>query len=101
MAEDRERPAWISLWPQFLFAAFLGYWPRLLFLIPLIVVLWLPFYNRLEPTFAGIPFFYWYQLALILICAALVLIVYVIETRFRKVRDEGDLDAERTPGDIL
>jgi hypothetical protein len=25
----------------------------------------------------------------------------LIETRFRKVRDEGELDAESTPGDIL
>lgn len=101
MAEERERPSWVRLWPQVLFVALRGYWPRLLFLIPLIAILWLPSYNRLEPTFAGIPFFYWYQLALILICAVLVLIVYVIETRFQKIRLEGDLDDERAPGDIL
>ena len=101
MAEDRDKPRWLSLWPRFLFAALLGYWPRLLFLIPLIAILWLPFYNRLEPTFIGIPFFYWYQLLLILVGAALVLIVYLIETRFRKIWDEGDLDADRMPGDIL
>ena len=101
MAEDHRRPGWLRFWPQVLFAGLLGYWPRLLFLIPLIAILWLPFYNRLDPTLAGIPFFYWYQLALILVCAVLVLIVYVIETRFRKVQERGDLDAERTPGDIL
>jgi hypothetical protein len=101
MAEDRHKPRWLSLWPGFLFAALLGYWPRLLFLIPLIAILWLPFYNRLEPALFGIPFFYWYQLFLILAGAALVMIVYLSETRFRKVRDEGELDAESTPGDIL
>ena len=101
MAADNDKPRWLGLWPRFLFAALLGYWPRLLFLIPLIAILWLPFYNRLEPTFIGIPFFYWYQLLLILVGAALVLIVYLIETRFRKIRDEGDLDADRMPGDIL
>jgi len=42
-------------------------------------MLWVPSYNKLEPALAGIPFFYWYQLAWILIGAALVLIVYLIE----------------------
>jgi hypothetical protein len=57
------------------------YWPRLLYLIPVGLVLWVPFYNRADPPLAGIPFFYWYQLALILVGAAFVFIVYRLDTR--------------------
>ena len=53
--------------------------PRLLLIIPLVTMLWVPSYNTLEPKLADIPFFYWYQLAWILIGAALIAIVYLIE----------------------
>jgi hypothetical protein len=35
-----------------------------------------PFYNRLEPSFAGIPFFYWFQIAVIALDVAVVTVVY-------------------------
>ena len=38
------------------------HWSRILLLIPFVAVLWVPFYNRAEPSLAGFPFFYWYQL---------------------------------------
>ena len=57
----------------------LRYVPRLLLLIPIVAMLWVPSYNALQPELAGVPFFYWYQLAWILIGAALVAIVYLIE----------------------
>jgi len=34
-----------------------------LLLLPPLVLLWVPSYNRIEPSLAGIPFFYWYQMA--------------------------------------
>ena len=57
------------------------HWPRLLFLIPCLMILWVPSYNRIEPTLLGVPFFYWYQLAWILIGAAVVGVVYLSEKR--------------------
>ena len=57
------------------------YWLRLLLIIPFALVVWVPFYNRIEPTFIGIPFFYWYQLAAILIGAFVVMSVYLLERR--------------------
>jgi Protein of unknown function (DUF3311) len=57
----------------------LRYLPRLLLLIPVAALIWVPFYNRLEPTLAGVPFFYWYQLAWILAGAAIVGIIYFME----------------------
>jgi hypothetical protein len=51
-------------------------WLYLLLLIQFVLCLWVPLYNRVEPSVAGIPFFYWFQLLLVLIGAALTAIVY-------------------------
>ncbi len=57
------------------------YWPRLLLIIPFALVAWVPFYNRIEPTLWGIPFFYWYQLAAIIVGALVVMTVYFLDRR--------------------
>lgn len=49
------------------------YW---LLLLPLINVFALPFYNRVDPTLFGIPLFYWYQLAWVVVCSVVVAIVF-------------------------
>jgi hypothetical protein len=51
-------------------------WWYLLFVIQFAVMLWPPIYNKLEPTLLGMPFFYWFQLAWVLVSAALTAIVY-------------------------
>jgi hypothetical protein len=51
-------------------------WWYLLLLVQFVAVLWVPFYNSAEPYFAGIPFFYWYQLLWVAIGAVLTAIVY-------------------------
>jgi hypothetical protein len=51
-------------------------WWYLLFLLQIVAVLWVPFYNSAEPYWQGIPFFYWYQLAWILLGAISTVIVY-------------------------
>lgn len=51
-------------------------WWYLLLIIQVVVALWVPFYNVAEPSFIGMPFFYWFQLALVLIGAGLTAIVY-------------------------
>ena len=52
---------------------------RLLLLAPFVAMMWVSSYNSLTPTFAGIPFFYWYQLLWVIIGAALTGIVYLVE----------------------
>ena len=66
------------------------------------VILWVPSYNRTEPALGGIPFFYWYQLAWILVGSVVVLIVYLLETRVTRVtrRAGADVDPGAT-GDVL
>ena len=51
-------------------------WLWLLLLIPYIGLLWVPFYNQVEPRLFGFPFFYWYQLMWVPISALLTWLVY-------------------------
>lgn len=48
----------------------------LLFLVVTVVALWVPIYNRTEPTLAGMPFFYWFQIAWIVVGAVAVGLAY-------------------------
>ena len=48
-------------------------WTNLLLIAPYLAVLWVPFYNSVEPQIAGIPFFYWYQFLWLIITAILII----------------------------
>ena len=52
-----------------------GPWHFLL-LIPFVALLWVPFYNSIEPTIWGIPFFYWYQFLWVFLTSALIIWVH-------------------------
>jgi hypothetical protein len=49
---------------------------NLLLLVPFAALLWVPLYNRIEPTLWGIPFFYWYQFLWVPLTSAVILWVY-------------------------
>ena len=49
--------------------------------MPLLV----PLYNRMEPRLLGLPFFYWYQLACVLLAIVIVVGVHQL-TKGRKQR---------------
>ena len=51
-------------------------WWYLLLLVQFVGTLWVPFYNSVEPVWAGIPFFYWYQMLMVLVGAGITAIVY-------------------------
>lgn len=51
------------------------YW---LLLTPVVAMLWIPSYNRMEPSIAGIPFFYWYQFVWIALTSLVTLAVYLL-----------------------
>jgi len=52
-----------------------------LLLLQYVLALCVPFYNKVEPAVAGVPFFYWYQLLMVLVCALLTAIVYFATER--------------------
>ena len=41
-----------------------------------VFLLWVPSYNSVEPSWAGVPFFYWYQMLWVIISGVLTAIVY-------------------------
>jgi hypothetical protein len=47
-----------------------------LLLIPFIALLWVPFYNFVEPALWGIPFFYWYQFLWVILTSGLIIWVH-------------------------
>lgn len=53
----------------------------LLLTIGIVLPLIVPMYARSDPTLIGLPFFYWYQMAWVLIDAALLLICHRIVLR--------------------
>ncbi|SEF85680.1 Protein of unknown function [Actinacidiphila yanglinensis] len=58
-------------------------------IIPLVSMLWVNSYSRLTPTFIGMPFFYWYQLAWVPVSAALTYTAYVLVRRDARGRNGG------------
>ena len=52
-----------------------------LLLVPVVLVLWPPLFNSAKPSLFGIPFFYWYQLAVIPIGVLCTALVYRATTR--------------------
>jgi uncharacterized membrane protein len=47
-----------------------------LLLVPIVVPLIVPIFNRVEPTLFGWPFFYWFQLALVGLGVLTTVVVY-------------------------
>jgi hypothetical protein len=54
---------------------------KILLLLVFVLALAVPFFNRAGPPLFGFPFFYWYQMAVVLISSALIFIVFLAEDR--------------------
>jgi uncharacterized membrane protein len=50
-------------------------WWNWLLLIPFVALLWVPFYNRIDPAIFGIPFFYWYQFLWVILTSIVIVFV--------------------------
>ncbi|CAM5327788.1 uncharacterized protein DUF3311 [Streptomyces sp. BK208] len=53
---------------------------------PFVAMLWVGSYAKSDPTFIGIPFFYWYQMAWVLISTVLTVIAYQLWQRDQRGR---------------
>ncbi|WP_217141941.1 DUF3311 domain-containing protein [Streptomyces sp. AC627_RSS907] len=56
---------------------------------PFVAMLWVGSYAETDPVFIGIPFFYWYQMAWVLISTLLTMIAYKLWQRDQRARREG------------
>ncbi|OIJ87553.1 hypothetical protein BIV24_24565 [Streptomyces colonosanans] len=53
---------------------------------PFVAMLWVGSYAKTDPTWIGIPFFYWYQMAWVLISTALTMVAYRLWQRDQRAR---------------
>lgn len=58
--------------------------------LPLIAMMWVDSYARVEPTLLGIPFFYWYQMLWVPITASLTAAAYLLVLREKRARKGGE-----------
>lgn len=58
-------------------------------LAPFVAMLWVGSYAKFEPTFIGIPFFYWYQMLWVPVSAVLTMTAYQLWKRDQRSRKGG------------
>jgi hypothetical protein len=70
----------------------LGLWALIVvILLPAVVLpLWVPLYDKTDPTLFGFPFFFWFQFALILMSAVLTGLAFAL-SRLAERRSEGSV----------
>jgi hypothetical protein len=61
----------------------------ILLAIPVVALLWVGSFARVEPTFAGFPFFIWYQFLWVFLCAACTWAAYRVVLTARSGRKEA------------
>jgi Protein of unknown function (DUF3311) len=61
----------------------------ILLAIPVVALLWVSSFARVEPTFAGFPFFIWYQFLWVFLCAACTWTAYRVVRIARPSRKEA------------
>ena len=61
--------------------------------IPIVMLLWVGSYAKVEPTLAGFPFFIWYQLLWVFLCAACTWAAYRVVLIARPRRRQPARDA--------
>lgn len=54
---------------------------KILFVIIFVIALWVPIFNRVNPSLFGFPFFYWYQMLVVVVSSILIWIVYAVDSK--------------------
>ncbi|MFJ5264008.1 DUF3311 domain-containing protein [Streptomyces sp. NPDC088387] len=55
-------------------------------LAPFVAMLWVGSYAKTDPAFIGIPFFYWYQMAWVVLSTVLTMTAYWLWQRDQRAR---------------
>jgi len=71
----------------------IGLWVAIVVILipPVVVPLWVPLYDKSDPTLWGFPFFYWFQFLLILCSAVLTIVAFLLS----QVAERKDREGER------
>jgi len=62
------------------------HWSYWLLILVCLVTFAVPFYNRIEPTLFGFPFFYWFQLGWIFVSMIVTAFAYYVTEQHEKPR---------------
>ena len=62
------------------------HWSYWLLIAVCAVLFYVPFYNRVEPTLFGFPFFYWFQLGWIFVSMIVTAFAYFVTEQHDKTR---------------
>ncbi|MFI8522554.1 DUF3311 domain-containing protein [Streptomyces sp. NPDC085481] len=57
---------------------------------PFVAMIWVGSYAKVDPTFIGIPFFYWYQMLWVVISTVLTMVAYQLWKLDQRSRKAGD-----------
>ena len=63
--------------------------------IPIVALMWVSSYSKIEPKLWGFPFFIWYQFLWVFLCSAMTWTAYKLVLRARPHRAMGE--AQRRP----
>ncbi|ATW46923.1 DUF3311 domain-containing protein [Streptomyces xantholiticus] len=69
-----------------------------LLLAPAAGLLWVPWYSGARPRLAGVPFFYWYQLAWVPGCGLALLAAYLLTRNTHRRPDPASGLRHHRPG---
>ena len=61
---------------------------------PFVAMLWVGSYAKTDPTFIGIPFFYWYQMLWVLLSTVLTVTAHQLWRRDQRARTSAKEGAE-------
>ncbi|MDH2387517.1 DUF3311 domain-containing protein [Streptomyces sp. HNM0663] len=69
---------------------------------PFVAMLWVSSYARVEPKFAGMPFFYWYQMLWVVVSTGLTMVAYRLFQRDQRARAKSAraASARKEGGDL-
>ena len=67
--------------------------------IPVVALMWVDSYSKVEPKLGGFPFFIWYQFLWVFLCSAMTYAAYRLVLAARPHRPMTDLDPE-TDGSV-
>jgi hypothetical protein len=57
--------------------------------IPIVALLWVGSYDRVEPKLGAFPFFFWYQFAWVFLCSGFTWTAYKLVLAARRPRTQG------------
>jgi hypothetical protein len=58
----------------------------ILLAVPIVALLWVGTYDRVEPKLGGFPFFFWYQFAWVFLCSVFTWTAYKLILAARRMR---------------